>query len=268
MRVLVDGDILVYRTAFSCEKKGELTEPEHVCIGRLNHQIEMILERCNSLDYICYLTGSDNFRKEIYPEYKANRVQPKPLYYELCREHLLNVHKAEMVNGMEADDAMGIEATRDLSKHIIASIDKDMLQIPCKHYNWVKDIFIEQTEYDAHLSFYAQLLMGDSTDNVPGIPKIGPANALRILDGAEDEREMFNRVVDTYRERYEGDWQQALLCHGRLLWILREPLQDWGEVVNEWPVENGGSLLELVEGRAETSCVESQPNQDRIHQTE
>lgn len=232
MKLLLDFDIMVYRTAFSCEKKGEITESPRTCIGRLNNQVGFIQERCHSLDFIGYLTGSGNFRKDIYPEYKANRVQPKPHYYDLCREYLLE-HGAVLVDGMEADDAMGIQASTDLANHTIVSIDKDMLQVPCNHYNWVKDVFTEQDEYTAHMSFYSQLLMGDNTDNVPGIPRIGPANAYRILEGSRDWREMHQRCIDKYREHFGEEWEQNFIRNGRLLWVLREPLQDWwSDVIN------------------------------------
>ena len=90
---------------------------------------------------------------------------------------------------LEADDVMGIISTREPGKHIIASIDKDLNQIPGKHFNWYKDTnkVYDVSDYDGTRLFYKQILTGDTVDNYKGVPGIGPKKADKLLDAAEEE---------------------------------------------------------------------------------
>ena len=125
-----------------------------------------------------------------------------------------------MVNGQEADDALGIAQTEDT---IICSIDKDLLMIPGRHYNFVKDEFQEVTNDSGMRHFYMQCLTGDRSDNIKGIEQIGPKKAEKILTGCITEQELFNAV----REAYSNDAE--FLMNGRVLWIRRKENEDWKE---------------------------------------
>lgn len=106
---------------------------------------------------------------------------------------------------------------------VLVSLDKDLLQIPGRHYNFVNNEFSHVSPRQALLSFYTQLIMGDKSDNIMGydgkmrqkIPQfLYPV--MEKLSTASDEREMY----ETVREIYElGD--DALLRNGRLLYIQR-----------------------------------------------
>jgi 5'-3' exonuclease len=106
---LIDGDICCYRAAASCEptKAKPDREPQEVAIMRADELMRRILHETSSDTYKLYIGGSDNFRYKIYPEYKANRLdKPKPEYLQDVRAFLVSEWNAEIVNGMEADDAM------------------------------------------------------------------------------------------------------------------------------------------------------------------
>ncbi len=181
--------------------------------------IKDIVANTKSDSYEVYLTSDDksNFRHEIYTEYKANRKAPKPLWYGELRAYLTDVHKAVVVVGREADDALADRQTVDT---ILCTIDKDLDQIAGKHYDFVKDVIYERTAEEGLRFFYYQLLVGDRTDNIKGIEGVGPVGAKRILEGVEsNEPELFRAVRAAYEETYGRQADEMMLLNGRLLKI-------------------------------------------------
>src|SRR5690606_23836840 len=132
-----------------------------------------------------FIHGGGNFRDEIatLKEYKGNRDKThKPKYAAQIRDYLVNVHGAELVVGQESDDAIGIaQMQAPAGSTIIVSTDKDMDMIPGYHYNWVKgeEYFVEQEDADKFL--FWQMLVGDPTDNIPGIRRVGTKRATAML---------------------------------------------------------------------------------------
>ena len=129
-------------------------------------------------------------------------------------------------------------------EHLEANtIDKDLLMIPGEHYNFVKKEF-QRVEYLQGLKhFYMQCLQGDRSDNIKGIPGIGPKKAESILSGCVTNQAMFNAV----RYAYSND--EEFLMNGRVLWIRRNPDEDWKDIYNAIVQEQtGGASLEDTEG--------------------
>lgn len=236
MQALIDGDIVAYRAACTCEDD----DSEDYVFSKVDDIIDKITFYTDSDEYRVFLTGSNNFRKAIYPEYKAHRPTEKPFWLQAIREYLVKEYKAEVCDGQEADDAMGINQTEET---IICTIDKDLLMIPGQHYNFVKDEFKTVTYLDGLKHFYMQCLQGDRSDNIKGIPGVGPKKAERILDGCITEYDLFKAV----REAYGND--EEFLMNGRVLWIRRNENEDWSEQFNALIQEQtGGASMEDLEG--------------------
>ena len=216
MKALIDADIVAYRVACTLEDD----DAEDFVYARAEDLIDNILVNTEATEYRLFLSGKNNFRYTIYPEYKAHRPKEKPFWLEKCRQYLIATFNAEVVDGQEADDALGIAQTEDT---IICSIDKDLLMIPGRHYNFVKDEFQEVTNDSGMRHFYMQCLTGDRSDNIKGIEQIGPKKAEKILTGCITEQELFNAV----REAYSNDTE--FLMNGRVLWIRRKENEDWKE---------------------------------------
>lgn len=214
--LLVDGDILVYRIGFTTQ---DVDLP--IAKSRMNTVINNILDDTAGDTLAIYLTSTDksNFRFDIFPQYKANRVAEKPKFYYELRDFLQEDYDAEMVFGMEADDALGIAQTED---SIIVSIDKDLDQIPGAHYNFVKETPYMVSDYDALRFFYYQLLVGDRSDNVPGCPKIGPKRADSALSNCRDEADMQDEVYELYRSAFgDNEGYDKMVIYGQVLKIKR-----------------------------------------------
>jgi 5'-3' exonuclease len=215
---LIDGDIVAYRCASSCEptKSKPERDPEYVAIGRADELLYRICSTTATPEHRIFLSSDENFRKVLDPNYKANRVSiPKPQHLNAVRRLLIEEWGATLCPGYEADDAIGIASSPET---IICSIDKDLRQIEGWHYNFVKDETTEVDRATAIRNFYTQLLTGDSSDNIKGIEGIGPVRAGRILDGLDPE-EMEAHVWNCYREA--GHSRDSFVLNYRLLRILR-----------------------------------------------
>lgn len=159
---------------------------------------------------------------------------------------------ARTVEGIEADDALAlaaIEAARVGTPAIIASRDKDLRQVPGRHYSWacgadqpeippydvsgIGELSVKTSVYPSGTSykllgnglkfFYGQLLVGDSVDNIAGCPKVGPVKAFEVLNGLETEEEMYQACAGLYHLRYGDKWKEALEENARLLWLIQDP---------------------------------------------
>lgn len=224
MKALIDADVLVYRIGYTTNE-----ESEGIAAARLDESVHQILDATKADDYICYLSDGKegNFRYQFFPAYKANRTQPRPVHYQFLKDYILKNYKAAIATGQEADDALGIEQCTS-SDTIICTIDKDLLQIPGHHYNFVKGEFKYVDEWQGIKHFWSQVLQGDRADNIAGIQGIGPVKAERAFSGCETEQELFLVARDKYIEAYgESNWEEAMLLAGRLLWIRRAPDEAW-----------------------------------------
>ena len=228
---LIDGDTVAYRCAASVEPtKTREAEPDDLAILRADELMYRILNETQAAEYQVFLSGGEQFRKILYPEYKANRKQPPPRMLGACQEFLVNEWNAKVVHGYEADDAIGM--AHDPEKTIVAANDKDFRQLPGEHYNFVKLEWEIIDELTAEFNFWCQMLIGDSSDNVKGVDRIGKAKAPRILTGMSVEQ-----MYETVKELY-GD-EERFLNSFRMLRILRSPVE-FENIMKE--IENKNSL--------------------------
>lgn len=230
---LIDADVIVYRVGFAVDaaKHPDGTpkdEPVEYALATVRSVLENIHDKFPEQEYRrIFLTGKGNFRDKAatLQVYKGNRdPSHKPRYYSDIKDYLIGVHKAEVCDGQEADDAQGIAqwAKKDRST-VIVGIDKDMYMIPGWHYNWVKDEGKYINLDEANTFFFKQMLTGDRTDNVPGIPKIGPVTADKMIDPVSGNISAMQDVVrDAYRKYYGDRAEFAYREIASLLWIRRE----------------------------------------------
>lgn len=257
----LDSDILVYRVGWASEDV-----EEEIAKWRLFEAIKNIQDALETNDFNCYLTSTDksNFRYKLFPEYKANRTQPKPKHYEFLRNVFLTELKAEEAFGQEADDLLGINQNDNT---ILCSIDKDLDQIPGWHYNFVTLLKYRLSTLEAMRCFYMQCLVGDkSTDNIEGCPRIGKVKANKMTEGCENEQQLLETVIKAYSNAYpKKEWADRLLLAGNLLWVRKKPNQSWelssGEVVSKLVLEHFLKLMELdldtSPEESPTSCTKS-----------
>ena len=220
MKALLDGDIFVYRIGFASNE-----ETESIAISRMAVMLEDLVMMPRIETYQGYLTGSNNYRKEIAKEapYKGNRKADKPVHYNLLREYLVKGWGFEMAEDQEADDAIGIAAySMDPHDYVIYSIDKDLDMIRGWHYNFVKEKKYYVDEEDTLRTFYKQVLTGDRVDNIPGLKGVGDKKAEKILGEAKNEKDLFTAVLAAYDNNILRMTEMA-----QLLWIRRKEEEIW-----------------------------------------
>ena len=223
MIAIVDADLLIYRIGHASNGVGG-----KFAIRMMADFVEDMCYNFVKADYVeGYLTGSDNYRHAIAKTapYKGNRKGDKPVHYDLLREYLRDAWNFPIVEGQEADDAVGIKAyelREEGEDYMICSLDKDLDMIEGWHYNFVKDLRYEIDDAQARHNFYKQILTGDRIDNIIGLKGIGPVKAEKLLDGCKTEEEYYKAVLDAY----DGD-AERVLENGQLLWIRRKENQMW-----------------------------------------
>ena len=229
MQVLIDHDLVVFRCAASAEN-----DSLNIAIHRAESLLDELLTKTGADSYRAFLSGKSNFRKTIYPEYKANRTAPKPVHLEALREYALEKQNAELApDTLEADDALGINQTDDT---MIVSLDKDLLMVPGKHFSWeIKgkgwtkpDKFFTQDAIGGMRLFFEQCLKGDTADNIKGIEKIGNKRAAALLADCVTEQQMFDAV----RNAYGND--DEFIMNASVLWIMQNEEDVWKDRFNAY----------------------------------
>jgi len=202
---LVDGSAVFYRAYFAFIKnplinsRGENTSASY---GFINSILKIIKEEKPDYIAIVFDTKAPTFRHKMYSEYKSTRAKmPEELVLQLPRikqaTDVLSLPALEL-EGYEADDIIGTLARKGEKQGMevwIVSGDKDMFQLVSdriKIYNTQKGSLppIKLDSEGVEKKFGVPpdkvidvlTLMGDSSDNVPGVPGIGPKTAIALLD--------------------------------------------------------------------------------------
>lgn len=217
---LIDADSLIYAVGFSSNDV-----EESIAVSRLEQTMVELCMNLDCEDYKGFLTGKGNFRDElaVTAPYKGQRISEKPVHFQALRCHLVTSWGFTVVNGIEADDAVGIAAyALPEDETIMVHIDKDLNQFRGWHYNYRKQQKYYVSEFEGLVAFYTQILTGDRIDNIIGLKGIGPVKAKKILADCTNETELYKAVL----KAYDGD-EKRVLENGQLLWLQRKEHELW-----------------------------------------
>lgn len=206
-----------------------------------------------------YFTGKNNFRDDVAKrkKYKGKRNESsRPFHYYNIKSYLQLKYDCIIAEGMEADDALCIEQTRwdgiylnmflsgkeeGCHQTIICSRDKDLRQCPGWHFGWELG---NQPQFGPYLVdelgwiklsddrkkvrgvgykfFAAQMLMGDSVDNIPGLGGYGPVAAFELINPCTTPLGCEQVVIEAYKKVYEDSWFNEFMEQAMLVWMVRE----------------------------------------------
>ena len=199
---LIDADIVAYAVAFKSEEEFDFaasgTKAKHVDKATCWRLCDMILAKhCEAVKagslVVCLTDPDVNFRKQFDPTYKSNRkAAVKPELLTLAKEYMHENYRSYIKPRLEADDVMGILATRprllgkSVTDVVIVSEDKDMRTIPAKVYNPnYPDLgILEITKTEAMQFHLWQTITGDVTDGYPGCKGLGAGGEFDPEQGA------------------------------------------------------------------------------------
>jgi 5'-3' exonuclease len=243
---LIDGDIIAYRSAIAAQETWDdeiVVDSRRACRGA-DKLIAEWMHGARVSKPILTLSPKDggNFRKIINPEYKANRKGEKPQCYSKVIDYLEKNYRVSRIEGLEADDVMGIYGTNPrLKGSVVITIDKDLLTVPCKLFNPYKMKRPQMIRpFSADHSWMIQTLMGDKTDGYSGAVGIGPKKAEAALGDCGTVTQMWKAVVALYEKKGQTEEEAILNC--RMARILRVEDYDnenhriklWGPTGHEW----------------------------------
>lgn len=220
MLTLIDGNSLVFRAYYGVH--ANLTRSDGMPVGAVYGFFNMvlpILANAKTNDsVVCVFDASRiSFRQDIYSQYKANRSEtPADL---ITQSELIRIGLHAMgvpvlcIPGVEADDVIATLATQNCdivdATRIITS-DKDLMQLvsPCVFlYDGMKEKEIREEQVLEKFSVKpsqvidVQSLMGDSSDNVPGVPGIGPKKAAELINEFGSLDNLYANIDSVKNER-------------------------------------------------------------------
>jgi hypothetical protein len=191
-------------------------EPVENSLYLVKRALQGVLEKCNPTKYQVYLSGASSFRHELpyAMKYKGHRKAiARPLWYDEIREYMMETWNAKVCEQWEADDQLYMDwyaAEIHGTPFALATVDKDLDQIPGKHYDWLKDKkFKVEPEYAANM-LAAQSLAGDATDNIPGLPNIGMATAYKMLTARPQGLSVESYIQLLYQRSYDEQHAEYL----------------------------------------------------------
>lgn len=198
-----------------------------------------------------FLTGKGNFREGIatIKKYKGNRDKlERPFHWAAIRRYMTERWGAVTVEGKEADDILASIAHSegyDPHRVLIVSMDKDLMTVPGRLYNFRRKKFYFISPQEALVNFYRQCLTGDTVDNIGGCFKCGPKTAEELVQREQTEEQMYLNVLHEYERSLERKGcpykelgaADALLENARLLHMQR-----WEGDVWEPPGKREGGI--------------------------
>lgn len=218
--------------------------------------IQNIVRATGADEFVALVQGPNNFRYDVatIQEYKGNRP-PKPLLVNDLKEWVMKAFPLNAIrsDGEESDDIIsryGWEAwaNRNNPDHpttILAHIDKDIDQVPGRHYNFNKKEFYDITPEEGCYNFLLSVLEGDRSDNIPGLQElphhpdcdksvgqllgvsktkktaVGKKTAQNLLAIGKTPFEWWCIVVWCYKAQYGDKWLDVLTENCQLLYLRR-----------------------------------------------
>lgn len=244
--ILVDGSTYLFRAFYALP---DLKTSTGQYTGAIRGVVSMLLKLMN--DYpestiaVVFDTAAKTFRHELFDEYKANRPpmqdemaqQIEPLHTIIGCIGLPLLKK----DGFEADDIIGTLATQATNAGrttIISTSDKDMAQLVNEHVTMLdtmknqamdRDGVVEKFGVPPELIIDYLALMGDTSDNIPGVPKVGPKTAAKWLNqfGSLDS-------ILEHKDEIKGKVGENLVAASAMLPMSRELATIKCDVDLEW----------------------------------
>ena len=219
--ILVDGSSYLYRAYHALppltNSKGK---PTGAVKGVINMMRRLQKDYPDSTHVVVFDAKGKTFRDEIYTEYKANR----PSMPDDLREQIAPIHQIIqamgmpmlIIDGVEADDVIGtlaVQATAAKQAVVISTGDKDIAQLVNEHITLINTMnnsamdragVIEKFGIPPELVIDYLALLGDKSDNIPGVPGVGEKTALGLIQGLGGLDDIYANLDDVAGLAFRG----------------------------------------------------------------
>jgi len=214
LKLLFDGDMIVYQACASAETEVNWGEGLHTLHSQEGESKALVDDKIITLankvlgklkyegeyEYVLCFSDDVNFRKKLYPLYKANRKDKrKPVCYRDVVAWAKEAYSCYQRPTLEADDCLGILATAPSANTVIISGDKDFKTIPGVFFDYGHNELYNISPEEAFKWHMYQTLIGDTADNYPGCPGVGAVGAKKILEGTDGT--LWERVVNQFKKK-------------------------------------------------------------------
>lgn len=261
-----DDDSQISASDFIITEKARVVNPDNFGFSDIKKKVESIMDATGCKDYILLIGGDVNYRYDVaqIQAYKGARKE-KPLKLKDMKEWAIQYYgdKIQVADGEEADDLTAQYGHEDYlhhkktgeHKYVVAYIDKDldMILCPSTNYDKLELGIVERTAFECAEKFCRQMLRGDSTDNIQGLPDmtdelrekygltkrkgVGPKTIDLLMARANTIPSMFEVVAECYKsyygnetfeftsfrdETFDRNWSSMLSENCNLLWMRRE----------------------------------------------
>lgn len=230
---MIDGSSYIFRAYFGVRQNLSTSKglPTNALYGFVTMLQRVVRDENPDYLVVAFDSGEKTFRHEMYPQYKANREVPPedlrrqfPYFEPIVKAH--NIHSIR-IPGVEADDVIGTLSRRGQDaglQVVVVSGDKDMMQLigpdvqmldTMKNKRFGKQDVIEKFGVGPDRVVEVMGLMGDSSDNIPGVKGVGPKTAAELIQKFDSIDALYKRIGEIdkkkLKEKLERDKENALL---------------------------------------------------------
>ena len=230
---LIDGSSYIFRAYFGVRQNLSTSKglPTNALYGFVTMLQRVVKDENPDYLVVAFDSKEKTFRHEMYDQYKANREVPPedlalqfPYFEPIVKAH--NIHSIRIA-GVEADDIIGTLAKQGKDaglQVVIVSGDKDMMQLigpnvqmldTMKNKRFKKADVIEKFGVGPDRVIEVMGLMGDSSDNIPGVKGVGPKTAAELIQKFDSIEKLYEHIDEIdkkkLKEKLEGDKENALL---------------------------------------------------------
>lgn len=236
---LIDADTLVFTACLNTEEEVEilpeefytkeqweeiLADPQFdekthtthtidmdLAVAKAEEKLQRIMDKTGCITCELHFTGGrENFRYDVYTDYKANRTGSRPpAGLRELKQLMLERYTSTISTKWEADDMVVYLKNKKPDDYLLVAVDKDVLNaVPGRHFNYYESLhhnkemkFIEIDEDHARVWPYKQAIMGDPGDNIPGCKGIGPKKSDKFVNASMTDTELWEGVVAAWESK-------------------------------------------------------------------
>jgi 5'-3' exonuclease len=208
--IIVDADYIPFLAGYNKDEEEITLEDYYSRVDDTIFKLINSIEEYFEIDtlYLC-VKGRNNFRKQIYSDYKKSRKERDEIT-ETLHTYLVEKHNAIEASYGEADDLVFTMSETIEHNGIVVSPDKDLLQIPSVIYNPTKNIWFKIDNETAMYNIALQVLIGDSADNIRVNYGLGPKKASKIIQKGMSKYQYIKTIYNTYIQ-YNGKEAKSIL---------------------------------------------------------